>query len=89
MGDYEDYVMNDASGTPVAGVCHRRGANSKMPARWILYITVADLAAAVEQATKLGAKLLDGPRQAGPHGTFAVLEDPAGATFAVYQHGAA
>ena len=43
MGDYDDYVMMDAAGNPVAGICHRLGENSNLPPQWLIYITVADV----------------------------------------------
>jgi predicted enzyme related to lactoylglutathione lyase len=51
-----------------------------------LFITVADAAAAVAKAEKLGAKLLI-PLTALPGGeTMAVMHDPCGMSFAVWQN---
>ncbi|MEX1024372.1 MAG: VOC family protein [Planctomycetota bacterium] len=83
-GGYEDFVMMNSAGVPVGGVCHRRGGNSDQPTGWINYVTVPDLAASVERATKRGAAILSAARRAGA-GKFQVLRDPAGATFALYQ----
>lgn len=84
MGDYEDYVMMTADGTPAGGVCHARGANAKIPPAWIPYVVVEDLAARVETAKGLGATIIDGPRSAGG-GTMCILKDPAGAVFGMWQ----
>ena len=86
MGDYSDYTMSDASGNAVAGVCHRRGPNSKIPAAWLIYIIVTDLPASLAECTRLGGEVLDGPRSAGG-GQFAVIRDPAGAIAGLYQSG--
>ena len=44
MDGYSDYCMNDPrSGKTVAGVCHARGGNAKLPPQWLIYINVADL----------------------------------------------
>ncbi|HVS09910.1 MAG TPA: VOC family protein [Planctomycetota bacterium] len=80
MGDYADFNMSDAAGTPRAGVCHRRDANAKLPAVWMVYFVVPDLAASVERACSLGADIVDGPRS-----KLCVLRDPHGAVFALYQ----
>lgn len=85
MGDYEDFVMKDATGTPVAGVCHAKGANAGVPPQWLLYVTVADLQASVAKAKERGAELVSGPRSAGGYGDIAILKDPAGAPFGLYQ----
>ena len=88
MGGYDDYVMlPPGGGEPVGGICHRRGANGDIPAQWLLYIVVADLALALEQVVQRGGKVLTTPRTAGG-GQFAVISDPSGAVSGLYQSGA-
>lgn len=88
-GEYADYCMNlpgNSKGTArrkkpgetVAGVCHARGFNKKMPPQWLMYIKVKSVKASVAKAKKLGGTVVDGPRLVGPM-TFCVLKDPAGA----------
>ncbi len=85
MGGYNDHCLHTSDNpNPVAGLCHRRGANAKVPASWIIYITVADLDASVKSCIALGGKLIDGPRQYGATGRFCLIEDPAGAVAALY-----
>lgn len=84
MGGYEDFVMSTPDGTGVAGVCHARGANAAIPPVWLVYFTVADLAASVEVCKANGGEVLVGPKPAGG-GQFAVIRDPAGAVCALYQ----
>ena len=84
MGGYDDYVMQAPDGSPVAGVCHARGANAGLPPQWIPYVTVPDVAAALQRCTELGGTVVAPPRKAGP-GSFAVIRDPAGAVVALYQ----
>lgn len=82
MGEYEDFNMNlPDSGETVAGVCHARGANSKLPAQWLIYVRVADIQESIRQCEALGGKVLDGPRSMG--GQFCVIQDPAGAVMAL------
>jgi uncharacterized protein len=83
MGGYSDYCAHPAEGeAPVAGICHARGANARLPAQLLVYITVEDLDASAARCVELGGKILDGPRAAGG-GRFCVIRDPAGAVAAL------
>lgn len=87
MGGYSDFVMTDAaSGEPRAGVCHARGGNAGLPPAWLVYVVVTDLDASLASATALGGKVLAGPKAMGTD-RYAVLSDPAGAAFALWQKG--
>lgn len=84
MGGYQDYSMNSADGTTVAGICHARGSNAKVPPQWLIYITVPDVSAAAQRCTDLGGAILDGPRpMAGK--PFCIIRDPAGAVAALIE----
>lgn len=54
------------------------------PPRWRVYFAVDDLDAAVEKAAGLGGRVVV-PTVTIPAGKFAVLTDPHGAEFALYQ----
>jgi predicted enzyme related to lactoylglutathione lyase len=85
MGNYDDYCMMPADGKdPVAGICHARGANVKIPPQWLIYITVENVQKSAERCTALGGTVLDGPRAMGG-GQFCVIRDPAGAVAALFQ----
>lgn len=87
MGGYSDWVMADpATGEPRAGVCHSRGGNAGLPPVWLVYVVVADLDASLAAARALGGELLSGPKAMGED-RYAVVQDPAGATFALWQKG--
>ncbi len=75
---WEDYSML-VDGSPVAGVCHRRGENAKQPPVWVPYFVVASLDSAVAAAQERGATVVDRRRK------MAVLRDPADAVFALWQ----
>jgi len=79
MGGYNDFVMNGADGTPVAGVCHARGVNSTLPPYWIVYIAVTDLDARMATIRAQGGAVIDGPRSCGPGVRVCIFRDPAGA----------
>lgn len=83
-GEYEDFVMKDSTGAPVGGLCHARGVNEGVPAQWLLYVVVEDLDAQVAEAESRGGAVVVPKRSAGG-GSMAVLRDPAGALFALYQ----
>jgi len=83
MGDYDDFCMKDPGGGTRAGICHRRGPNSAVPAQWIAYFVVADLAQSLAEVAARGGTVVAPPRGAG--GRFAIVRDPAGAVCALYQ----
>ena len=83
MGGYDDFNMNlPGGGETVAGICHARGPNAKLPPQWLIYITVADVDESAKQCVELGGKIIDGPRSMGEY-RFCVIEDPAGAVAAL------
>jgi uncharacterized protein len=57
------------------------------PAHFLIYWSVADIAAAVARAKSLGAQVFVGPMDIGENGKVAVLADPQGAMFALHQAG--
>ena len=82
MGGYSDWSMATPSGETVAGVCHARGVNAKVPPQWLVYVQVADLDAAMERCVALGGRIVDGPRSMGKQ-RFVWIQDPAGAFMAL------
>lgn len=84
MGEYTDFNMcAPGSGTPSVGVCHARGGNAGLPAQWLIYITVEDVNASASACREQGGKVLMEPKSMGEHGTYCVIEDPAGAVAAL------
>jgi predicted enzyme related to lactoylglutathione lyase len=55
------------------------------PPAWLTYVSVVDADATVERAVAAGATLLAGPMDVIDVGRAAMLTDPVGATFAVWQ----
>ena len=79
MGDYEDFNIHAPdSDKVVAGICHARGVNAKIPPQWLVYITVADVDASAAICVDLGGEVIDGPRDMGDW-RFCIVRDPAGA----------
>jgi len=85
MEGYEDFMMSNADGEAVGGVCHAKGPNDGMPPQWLAYVVVADLAASMARCHELGGEVVDGPRGLGAFGTFCVVRDPAGAHLALVE----
>lgn len=76
---YSDYVMKDADGNWVGGVCHHRGANKGIPPQWIVYITVQDIAASMQRCLDLGGTVVKESRNQAGECQYVIIRDPAGA----------
>ena len=85
MGEYDDFNMTmPASGEPVCGICHARGSNKDLPGGWMVYFVVDDVDASAAACTAKGGNIVVEPRGLAG-GRFCVIEDPSGATAALYQ----
>ncbi|MBU2675899.1 MAG: VOC family protein [Gammaproteobacteria bacterium] len=85
MGDYSDYSMAiPDTDEAVTGICHARGSNASLRGGWLIYIIVEDVEASAAACVAHGGKVVVDPR-ALSGGTFCVIEDPSGATAALYQ----
>ena len=85
MGEYSDYTMKmPSNGEAIAGVCHSRGSNANLPGGWLVYFFVADVDASAAKCKEKGGNLIVEPRELAG-GRFCIVEDPGGATAALYQ----
>lgn len=83
--DDGDYTVFANDGEQVAGLMDMPpGVPAEVPSYWLVYFAVDDVDAAVERARQLGGSPATEAMTAGGM-RFAVLEDPAGAAFAVLQ----
>ena len=84
-GRYVDYTMFGNDGSPAAGVCHARGTNQGLPAIWMIYLPVGDLAESIRRVREGGGKVINAKR--GPDGeyAYAAVQDPVGACLALVQ----
>jgi uncharacterized protein len=85
-GSGEDYQLVSEAGSdrPRGGLSNTRGDG---PNRATFFVVVSDVAAAAEQAERLGGKVVNPPTTT-PNGlTFAHLLDPSGNHFGVYSPG--
>jgi predicted enzyme related to lactoylglutathione lyase len=87
-GDPENpYFMARQGGKDVAGLM-RLSADMQaggMPPVWSMYVTVADVEASVAKAKELGGSVFMEPTDVMDAGRMAVLADPAGAVFCLWQ----
>ena len=86
MGGYSDFVMMKNDGTPVSGICHKRGVNENYPSGWINYFTVESVDNALRAVVDKGGKQVGEVRHHG-NDSFCVIIDPSGAACALYEKG--
>ena len=85
MGPNDFYTMYQLNGADMAG-CYKIGPQMQgMPPSWTLYVAVEDAAAAAARAVELGGKVLTDAMDVMTFGRMAVLQDPTGAVFNVWQ----
>ena len=87
MGEGMAYTTLQVKGQPAAGMY---GLTSDMlkqgvPPHWMVYFTVLDATQSAAKAKELGGKIVAGPLDAHDIGRMAVIEDPTGAKFALWQ----
>ncbi len=83
VDDHEDYVMKSPSGEWVAGVCHRLGPNADLPARWLVYVAVADLEQSIARCAELGGSAITPIKGLSEGTSHVVVRDPTGAVLAL------
>ena len=82
MGNMIYSTFKPSSG-PGGGVFTMPG----MPTAWLAYVGVEDIHAATAKAQELGAKICNGPMEIPHVGWTTMLQDPTGATIALFQPG--
>lgn len=87
LGPDQVYSMFTLRGKRV-GAGHaldREAQQQGIPSHWQLYVTVANVDDATTRAQQLGATVIDAPFDVMDAGRMAVLRDPTGAVFAIWQ----
>ncbi len=85
MGDMGVYTMLQKGGRDVGALYQQMPEQQGIPPNWLSYIAVAGVDATVAQAQERGAQLLAGPFDVFDFGRMAVLADPQGAAFALWE----
>jgi predicted enzyme related to lactoylglutathione lyase len=87
IGPTEVYSMFQMRGKAVGAGCTQQPDEKKMgvPPHWNSYVSVANVDEATKKAESLGGKVLMPPFDVMDAGRMAVLQDPTGAVFEVWQ----
>lgn len=85
-GGPSPYTMRTSNGTPLGGMVSLADPNapSGVPPHWLAYVSVDDMEAAVARTKQLGGSVLFEPQDIPDAGRFAVIQDPQGASIALY-----
>ena len=84
--DAPPYTMARIGGKAVCAI-YERAAEQPGPPAWLSYVTVDDADATASRARELGATVISEPFDVMQAGRMAVLQDPTGAVFAIWQPG--
>jgi predicted enzyme related to lactoylglutathione lyase len=79
------YVIPHLRGRGVGGIYQQRADQKGTPPNWLIYISVNDADDTASRVNALGGQLTGPPFDVMDSGRMAVLEDPTGATIALWQ----
>lgn len=83
-----NYTLLKMGGEDLAGLYPLTGPQFEgVPSHWLTYVTVENTDQTAERAEHLGAKITAPPMDVPGVGRIAVLQDPTGATIALFQPG--
>ena len=85
--EHGHYVQAHVGGRPVAGIGEAPADQSPTSAAWTTYLAVDDIDAMTMRVTEAGGTALMPAIEIGDFGRMAVVADPAGATFGLWQAG--
>ncbi|MEV7727243.1 VOC family protein [Streptomyces sp. NPDC087917] len=84
--EHGNYTQAYSDGKAVAAVVPPMpGADA--PSQWCLYFASSDAAATAEKAKAAGGELMMEPMRVGTFGTMAIVKEPSGAVFGIWQPG--
>jgi predicted enzyme related to lactoylglutathione lyase len=83
-GVYTIFTIRDRDVAAAAGQ-HPQERDRHIPPHWNMYVTVADIDAAAHRAESLGGTIEAAPFDVMNHGRMAVVQDPTGAMFNLWQ----
>lgn len=69
----------------IGGVPKDPHLSAHVPSHWLAYFKVASCDSSIDKAKQLGGRVLFGPQPIPNTGRFAVVSDPQGATFAIFE----
>ncbi|HET6979463.1 MAG TPA: VOC family protein [Pyrinomonadaceae bacterium] len=89
MGPDMVYTMLKLDGKDVGGLYKLMPdmVSQGVPPHWMTYVAVTNADETVEKAKAAGATIMNGPFDVATYGRMAVIKDPTGAVFAIWQAG--
>lgn len=84
-GNNGDYTILRKKGRDAAALYQLGPQQAGLPPSWTSYVRVEVTDDAVAHAKELGGTVLMGPYDAAEHGRMAVLQDPTGARFSIWE----
>jgi uncharacterized protein len=84
-GGSPEYTEWKQGGKSIGGMMKIQPEWGPMPPNWMAYVMVNNADMTAGKATSLGGKVIMGPQDIPNMGRFAVISDPQGAVFAVYE----
>jgi predicted enzyme related to lactoylglutathione lyase len=85
VGGSPEYTEWKKDGRSIGGMMKIQPEWGPVPPAWTSYVMVDNADASVEKAKGLGGSVVMGPADVPGTGRFALLQDPQGATFAVFE----
>jgi uncharacterized protein len=87
MGPDSHYTifLKDGQDVAAAAQMDKDAVGRGIPPYWLSYVSTPSVDQSIEKAKSLGASVVAGPFDVMEHGRMAVLKDPTGATFALWQ----
>ncbi len=82
---YGGYAMATLGGKDVAGIGPTQTPEG--PSAWMVYVGTKDAGETVKKAAQAGGTVVVEPMQVGPQGKMAVIQDPSGAFFGLWEPG--
>lgn len=79
------YAEITLGGTPIGGIMSMPPEMRGVPPHWGVYFMVKGCDAAADKAKSLGGTVCFGPKDIEKVGRFAVIQDPQGASFSIFQ----
>jgi predicted enzyme related to lactoylglutathione lyase len=87
MGTYTLFKNGDDKNSNAGGMMPMPPNMKGVPSNWLAYIQVADCDVSAKKVSDLGGKVVMPPMDIPKIGRFAIVQDPAGATFALFKMG--
>jgi predicted enzyme related to lactoylglutathione lyase len=85
MGTMKYTLFNDGTEQRAGMAPLKPNTPASIPSAWTVYFGVNDCNASAKKATSLGAKTVVGPENIPGVGRFAILTDPQGASFGIFE----